>query len=141
MENNFNRFLEAQELDYDLALNEIKRGYKSSHWIWSIFPQLKGFGHSFNSEFYGIDDAEEALAYYEHPVLGSRLKEITRELLNHPEKSILEIMGSGIDVLKLKSSMTLFWRVTKDPLFEEVLDTFYEGREDRRTLSRLEDPD
>lgn len=74
---NLQRFLDAQTYDYERALQEIKNGRKQSHWVWYIFPQLKGFGHSYNSEYYGISGLEEAKAYYNHPVLGSRLIEIT----------------------------------------------------------------
>lgn len=81
------RFVEAQGAAYDIALNEIKNGRKRSHWIWYIFPQLKGMGHSFNSEYFGLNGIAEAKAYLNHPVLGMRLREITEELLRHQEKA------------------------------------------------------
>ncbi len=133
MENQFNlqRFLDAQAQDYAQALREIKNGYKQSHWIWYIFPQPKGLGHSYNSEYYGIDGFEEAEAYYNHPVLRERLIEITQALLEHSEKSAQAIL-SPIDARKVKSCMTLFWLVSENPLFKSVLDTFYDGQTDKK---------
>ena len=120
------RFLRAQESAYPVALHEIQSGGKRSHWIWYIFPQQKGLGHSFNSEFYGLDGVEEARAYLAHPVLGARLREITQALLAHRGKiSILELMGSPIDVLKLRTSMTLFDQVSPNDIFAEVLQTYF----------------
>ena len=84
---NLQRFIDAQARDYEQALREIKNGLKQTHWIWYIFPQLKGLGHSYNSEYYGIDGLEEARAYYGHPVLRGRLVEITQALLEHSDKS------------------------------------------------------
>ena len=132
---NLQRFLDAQGRDYEYALREIRNGLKQSHWIWYIFPQLKGFGHSYNSEYYGIDGIEEALAYYNHPILGSRLVEITTALLEHRDKSIQEILPP-IDARKVKSCMTLFWMATQNPLFTKVIDIFYESRMDDKTLKR-----
>lgn len=109
-----------------MALHEIQTGGKQSHWIWYIFPQQKGLGHSFNSEFYGLDGVEEAQAYLAHPVLGARLREISQALLAHRGKiSILELMGSPIDVLKLRTSMTLFDQVSPNDIFAEVLQTYF----------------
>ena len=120
------RFLCAQESAYPVALREIQSGGKQSHWIWYIFPQQKGLGHSFNSEFYGLDGVDEARAYLAHPVLGARLREITQALLTHRGKrSIRELMGSSIDVLKLHSSMTLFDQVSPNDIFAEVLQTYF----------------
>ena len=99
------RFLDAQDsqwFSYDVALNEIKNGLKQSHWIWFVFPQIKGLGHSYNSEFYGISSKEEAKAYLEHPVLGARLREITQALLNCTNKTAEDIWGFP-DVLKVRS--------------------------------------
>lgn len=133
---NLQRFLDAQSCDYSRALQEIKNGLKQSHWIWYIFPQLKGFGHSYNSEFYGISDLEEAKAYYAHPILGSRLIEITKALLEHKGKSAVDIL-SPIDARKVKSCMTLFWIASGNPLFKTAIDTFYEGRMDNKTINRV----
>ena len=126
MKYNLQRFIDAQEYEYSIALREIQSGGKRSHWIWYIFPQQKGLGHSYNSEFYGLDGIDEAKAYLEHPVLGSRLREITNALLEHKgKKSIRELMGSSIDVLKLKTSMTLFDKVSPNDIFAEVLNSFF----------------
>ena len=118
------RFVDAQERMYEMALAEVKSGKKLSHWIWYIFPQLKGLGESYNSHYYGIDDLEEARAYLQHPVLGTRLREITLTLLQHQEKRAVEIFGI-IDALKVSSCMTLFNEVAEDDLFSQVLDIFY----------------
>lgn len=132
---NLQRFLDAQSYDYERAFLEIKNGRKQSHWVWYIFPQLKGFGHSYNSEYYGISGLEEAKAYYNHPVLGARLIEITKALLEHRGKSAQDIL-SPIDARKVRSSMTLFWLASANPLFKEVIDLFYEGKMDNKTISK-----
>lgn len=125
-EYNLQRFLDAQEHDYPMALREMSNGRKMSHWIWYIFPQQKGLGHSWNSEYFGLDGEEEARAYIQHPVLAERLREICKALLIHKDsKSILEIMSSRIDVIKLKSSMKLFDKVSPNDVFAEVLETFF----------------
>lgn len=134
---NLQRFLNAQDCDYTQALHEIKNGFKQSHWIWYIFPQPKGFGHSYNSEFYGLDGIEEARAYYEHPVLRDRLIEITTALLEHKDKSAVSIL-SPIDARKVKSCMTLFWLVSENPLFKSVLDAFYDGQMDKKVVKMFE---
>lgn len=98
---NLQRFLDAQEDMYPVALKEIRKGGKQSHWIWYIFPQEKGLGYSYNSQFYGLDGEEEARAYLAHPVLGTRLREITRALLAHRgHRTVRQLMGSEVDVLK-----------------------------------------
>ena len=126
---NLQRFLDAQDSSYsgyEQALSEIQSGGKSGHWIWYIFPQQKGLGYSYNSQYYGLDGVEEAKAYIEHPVLGTRLRAITQALLAHKgQRTIRELMGSGIDVLKLKTSMTLFDQVSPDDVFAEVLEGFF----------------
>ena len=128
---NLQRFLDAQSRDYAQALREIKNGLKQSHWIWYIFPQPKGFGHSYNSEYYGLDGIGEARAYYDHPVLREKLIEITTALLEHKDKTAVAIL-SPIDARKVKSCMTLFWLVSGNPLFKTVLDAFYEGDMDNK---------
>lgn len=133
---NLNRFIEAQQNTYETALNEIKEGYKQSHWIWYIFPQHEDLGYSYNSKFYGISCLEEAKEYFFHPVLGTRLKEILTALLEHSDKSIEDILGY-IDALKLKSSMTLFDVVAPKDIFNAILNTFYNGERDTLTLSLL----
>ena len=133
------RFIDAQDSYgmYDVALQEIKDGLKRSHWIWFVFPQLKGFGRSYNSEYYGLNGVEEAKAYLEHPVLGIRLREITAALLSHGDKDVQAVMGSHIDAVKLLSCMTLFDAITPQDVFGQVLDSFFGGKRDRRTLARV----
>lgn len=128
------RFLDGQRFGYETALSEMVKGRKINHWIWYIFPQIKGLGHSPNAQFYGIRDLDEARAYLAHPILGQRLREITNAVLAHRSDDVYEIMGSRIDVIKLKSSMTLFDQVSPNDVFGEVLDSFYEGRRDSRTI-------
>lgn len=123
---NLQRFLDAQEDMYPVALKEIRKGGKQSHWIWYIFPQEKGLGYSYNSQFYGLDGEEEARAYLAHPVLGTRLREITRALLAHcGHRTVRQLMGSEVDVLKLHSSMQLFDKVSPDDVFAEVLKAYF----------------
>lgn len=119
------RFLVAQERDYRYALEEMRNGRKQGHWIWYIFPQQKGLGHSYNSEYYGLDGLDEAKAYIQHPVLGKRLREICHALLDNKGKDIRFIMGSSIDVIKLKSSMQLFDLASPNDIFNKVLRTFF----------------
>ena len=131
--NSLNRFIKAQETMYETALEEMKNGKKESHWIWYIFPQLRGLGYSPNAYTYGINGLEEAKAYLEHPVLSARLIEISTALLSHKGESIEDIMGN-IDSLNLRSSMTLFAFVSKDSsVFHQVLDYFYDGNMDELT--------
>lgn len=130
------RFIEAQNDSYDQALNEIRNGRKLTHWIWYIFPQMKGLGFSYNSEYYGITSLQEAKDYLENELLRKRLFEITESLLMHKGKDIESIMGD-IDALKLKSSMTLFDAVQPGSIFGEVLDEFYGEERCRRTLEKI----
>ncbi len=130
------RFLEAQEMDYGMALREIQDGQKRGHWIWFVFPQIKGLGHSYNSEFYGISGTEEAKAYLIHPVLGQRLREITSALLNCGNPSASDILGFPDD-LKVRSCMTLFDLVSPNDIFNDVLDKYYEGKRCEKTIWRL----
>ena len=135
--NSLNRFIIAQEYMYVNALEEIKKGEKESHWIWYIFPQLRGLGYSPKAYTYGIDGLEEAKAYLEHPVLSARLIEITEALLTHRGKDIEDIMGD-IDALKLRSSMTLFALISEaDSVFHQVLEVFYDRKMDEMTLGLL----
>ena len=120
------RFIDAQKHSYEIALNEIKNGRKLSHWIWYIFPQQKGLGHSHNSEFYGLEGLEEAVAYWSHPVLSARLREICEVLLTHKGKKDIDfIMGSRVDVMKLQTCMNLFNKVAPNDIFKEILDSFF----------------
>ncbi len=131
------RFKKAQEEDYPHALQEIKAGRKRSHWIWYIFPQLKGLGFSSMSEYYGIDGRAEAQAYIADSVLRARLVEISQALLTLESNNPTQVMGYPDD-LKLKSSMTLFAEVAPDiPVFEQVLQKFFAGEKDARTLKML----
>jgi uncharacterized protein (DUF1810 family) len=135
--NNLNRFLEAQESTYQTALTEIRNGRKRSHWIWFIFPQVAGLGFSETSKFYAIKTIAEATTYLNHPVLGKRLIEISEVLLTIDGKTANQIFGSPDDV-KLKSSMTLFATVSDDnPVFLKVLEKYFNGQEDQKTLQLL----
>jgi uncharacterized protein (DUF1810 family) len=133
------RFVEAQSGRYEVALDEVRQGAKRSHWMWFIFPQVQGLGHSAMAQHYAIADLDEARAYLAHPLLGARLREIT---------SILQQLGRGTDArqifgetdaMKLRSSLTLFARADDDPqgLFRAALDRWFGGEEDAATLERL----
>ena len=130
------RFVQAQEGSYARALQEIKNGRKTSHWMWYIFPQLSGLGHSQTARYYAIRDRAEAAAYIAHPVLGSRLLEISSELLKLKSSDAREIMGWPDD-LKLKSSMTLFGLVSREPVFRQVLEQYFGGEEDQYTVQAI----
>ena len=119
---------------FESAFEEIRRGKKVNHWIWFIFPQLYGLGHSMNAKYYGITSFSEAQAFLGHPVLGPHLRKITQALLQHKGKDIRDIMGSDIDALKLRSSMTLFNLVSPNDIFADVLDVFFNSERDERTL-------
>ena len=135
---NLSRFLEAQKRDFPQALSEVRSGRKRSHWMWYIFPQLEGLGRSSTSEFYGIKDISEAEAYFHHPVLGSRLTEISNELLRLETANANAVFGSPDD-LKLKSSMTLFANLPgAPPVFQQVLEKFFGGSQDKKTLELLQ---
>lgn len=137
MQYDLSRFIRAQESDYRQALAEIRNGRKNSHWIWYIFPQLKGLGHSPMSEYYGIQDLNEAKAYLADPILGARLKELCQALLSLETNDALQVMGCP-DNIKLRSSMTLFDAATEsEDVFQRVLDKFFDGEKDRITLGML----
>ena len=131
------RFVTAQERRYAFALQEIRDGRKQGHWMWYIFPQMKGLGHSEKSQYYGIESAEEAKAYLAHPVLGKRLQEISIALLGLPTSDPQTVFGYT-DSLKLRSSMTLFYQVSHFIVFERVLKKFFGGELDQKTISILE---
>lgn len=134
---NLNRFIDAQENIYESALNEIKRGNKSSHWMWYVFPQYKGLGYSSTSQKYAITCIEEASMYFNHPILGRRLIEITNAFLNIENKSAYEILGSP-DNLKMNSCMTLFNSIqTESDIFSKVLEKFYSNSQCTKTISQL----
>jgi len=131
------RFNIIQANSYADALEEIRNGRKRGHWIWYIFPQLKGLGHSYNSDYYGIVNIKEAIEYLNHPILGKRLREITEVLLSLPAgKTAREILG-GIDARKVKSSMTLFYLASKETLFIDVINRYYDGKMDELTIKML----
>jgi len=133
------RFISAQDTGwatYSEALREMKEGHKQGHWIWYVFPQIKGLGHSYNSEFYGIGSKDEAKAYLEHVELGKRLREITKVLLDCSNPSAYNILGFP-DVLKVQSCMTLFDLVSPNDIFNDVLDKYYEGKRCEKTIRRL----
>lgn len=129
-----NRFLEAQDKNYSDALSEITNGKKTTHWMWYVFPQLAGLGHSEMAKFYAIENLREAEDYLNHPVLGKRLTEIATALLKHSDKTAHQILGAPDDV-KLQSSMTLFSRLPHtNPVFEQIINQFYNGEADSKTI-------
>lgn len=131
------RFLAAQEHDYPTALAEIRAGSKRSHWMWYVFPQLAGLGSSGTARRYAIRSAAEARAYLAHPVLGARLREIARAACEAPAADARTLMGSPDD-LKLRSCATLFAHVSAPgSVFERVLDRWFGGEPDARTLELL----
>jgi uncharacterized protein (DUF1810 family) len=131
------RFVEAQENVYEEARAELREGRKRGHWMWFIFPQVKGLGHSHTAQQFAISSSEEAEAYLNHPTLGPRLRECT-QLVNLAEgRSASEIFG-GIDGMKFRSSMTLFAHATPDnEVFKEALRKYFGDEYDRLTLERL----
>ena len=131
------RFVTEQDRDYETVLGELRRGRKSSHWIWFIFPQIAGLGHSAMSQHFAIGSLDEARAYLAHPVLGSRLRECARLVLAVEGRTADEIFGS-LDAMKVRSCMTLFHRAAPDESeFGLVLDRYFGGVEDEATIARL----
>ena len=133
---NLSRFVEAHRQSYDSALQEIRAGRKQSHWMWYIFPQLRGLGHSQNADFYGISGQAEAQMFLNHYILGEHLREITGAMLALEGRSAQEILGS-IDALKFRSSMTLFDVVCPNDVFRQALRKYYDDKPDERTLAML----
>ncbi len=135
---NLTRFIEAHRQSYQSALSEIQKGRKTSHWMWYIFPQLLGLGHSPISRYFAIKDLEEAEAFLRDPYLGGNLLEICHTLLDLHTDNAAEVFGKPDD-LKLRSSMTLFSLMDgSDPVFQDVLDKFFGGRRDLKTLELLQ---
>ena len=130
------RFIEAQERHYQLALTEVQAGKKQSHWVWYIFPQMRGLGRSYFAHMYGIRDREEAEEYLNHEVLGKRLREITAALLAHEERTAEEIFGD-LDAMKVRSCMTLFDIISPEDIFSEVLRRFYSNTRCEITIAML----
>jgi len=132
------RFLEAQGRSYETALSELRAGEKRSHWIWYVFPQLRGLGHSDNAQYYGITSLDEARAYLADPILGKRLHECVDALLKLKDTSAETVLGY-VDALKLRSSLTLF-RIASpgDNAFVHALDRYFSGKLDPHTITLLE---
>ncbi len=134
---NLDRFIVMQEKDYQIALEEIKSGKKRTHWIWYIFPQLKGLGSSATAEYYGIDDLNEAKAYLENEYLKNNLLEISQALLDLSSSDPTEILGYPDD-LKVRSCMTLFYYADQSiEVFKKVIDKFYNSEFDRMTIKMI----
>jgi uncharacterized protein (DUF1810 family) len=131
------RFVEAQKGDYDQAVAELRRGRKTGHWIWYVFPQIAGLGMSPTSQRYAISSLDEARAYLQHPILGPRLVEVASVILGNTDSTAAQIFGE-LDAMKLRSSMTLFQQAEpEEPVFGRVLDRFFEGIPDAETMRRL----
>jgi uncharacterized protein (DUF1810 family) len=132
--NSLERFVAVQEKMYPIVMKEIQNGQKETHWMWYIFPQLRGLGMSSMAHIYGLSGLEEAKAYLEHPWLSGRLQELCVALLHHKDKSAYEIFGD-LDEMKLKSSMTLFALTSEDyTIFDQVLEQFFNGEMDELTV-------
>lgn len=132
------RFISAQQESYDLALSEVRNGHKSSHWMWYIFPQLRGLGFSSTSQFYGITGEPEARAYLAHDVLGPRLIAICEAALAVQGRSATEIFGKPDD-MKLRSCATLFAQVSNaNSVFHKLITKYFDGQTDRKTIQLLE---
>lgn len=133
---NIERFLEPQKTSFASALEEVRNGRKSGHWMWFVFPQLRGLGQSNLAWYYGIEDLSEAKAYISHPILGQRLREITYAVLMQEETDPMKIFGWP-DNMKFRSCMTLFAQVSEDDLFMQALVKFFDGNVDQATLQML----
>jgi uncharacterized protein (DUF1810 family) len=131
-----NRFVEAQDPLYSRVVSELAAGAKRTHWMWFVFPQISGLGFSAMAQRYAIGSRMEAMAYLDHPVLGPRLIECTRLVLDVTGKTIHTILGSPDDI-KFRSSMTLFDAVSDNPIFAEAIGKYYAGEKDEPTLTTL----
>ena len=136
---NLDRFVAAQEPVFTTALAELKAGRKRSHWMWFIFPQLRGLGHSSMAQFYGISSLDEARAYLAHPILGRRLEVCTEAVLGIGDSTLNAIFGSPDD-MKFCSSMTLFSYAAGEThsVFLQALDRYCDGRTDAKTIALLD---
>ena len=131
------RFVTAQKSQFDSIRAELKQGCKRGHWMWFIFPQLRGLGRSWDSNYYGISSRAEAEAYLEHPILGQRLLDCTQLVNLVDGRSIQEIFGE-IDSIKFRSSMTLFAELDRDrSMFMRALEKYFDGQKDELTLDML----
>jgi uncharacterized protein (DUF1810 family) len=136
-ESDLERFVEAQDAVYASVRRELRAGRKTTHWMWFVFPQLRGLGHSATARYYGIASAAEAAAYLGHPVLGPRLRECVELVLAVEGSSAHRIFGSPDD-LKFNSSLTLFAAVAPhEALFRRALEKYYDGEPDQLTTARL----
>ena len=131
-----NLYLQAQSRCFDSAVCELINGKKETHWMWYIFPQLTGLGLSEDSFRYGLYNLEETKIYYNHPVLGQRLKNLCKILLNSTKDEAEDIFGF-LDSLKLRSCMTIFYIATGDKLFKQVLNKYFQGKMDEKTITLL----
>jgi len=132
------RFVAAQADVYPVALAEMQRGRKTSHWMWFIFPQIAGLGHSAMARHYALSSLAEARAYADHPLLGRRLRECVEALQQLDETSAIAVFGP-VDAMKLRSSLTLFAVATGDPLFDAAIDRWFDGQHDAATLELTND--
>ncbi len=140
MSHDLNRFVSAQAPVYEQVLRELRAGRKTSHWMWFVFPQLRGLGRSATAQLYGIASLDEACAYLADPLLGARLRECTALVNGHGGTPIGTILGS-VDALKFRSSMTLFAQAAlDDALYVAALDVFYDGVPDAATLALVGTP-
>ena len=136
MRHDLDRFVSAQEPVFDRALSELRAGCKESHWMWFVFPQLAGLGRSDTARLYAISGRDEARAYLDHPVLGKRLEEAVAVINALPGRNAAAVFG-GIDVVKLRSSLTLFREAGGGPAFDEALEKYFDGSPDPKTLRLL----
>jgi uncharacterized protein (DUF1810 family) len=134
---NLQRFIDAQATDFPTALEELRSGSKRSHWMWYIFPQLKGLGRTATAQFYGIGSIDEARAYLAHPVLGARLRESVAALMAWAGRKPAEQILGPVDTMKLRSCLTLFEAASEDRSFRYAIDAFFDGRRDDVTLRLL----
>ncbi|ABQ07655.1 DUF1810 domain-containing protein [Flavobacterium johnsoniae] len=139
--NDLTRFLDAQNKLYLTAYSELQKGKKETHWMWFIFPQIKGLGKSTIAKYYALADLKEAEDFLNHPILAKHLIEICKVLLEYKTKSIEAILGE-LNARKLRSSMTLFSQTENaDPIFQEILDVFFLGFSDPLTLAGIAEPE
>ena len=135
----FDGFIKAQDAVYSQVISELTQGHKRTHWMWFIFPQVKGLGHSIMSQRYAIESLEQAKEYLQHDILSARLVQCAELLELHPDKSALDIFGA-IDTIKLHSSLTLFTLASsskKNCVFDQLLDQFFEGAYDIKTIRMM----
>lgn len=134
---NLQRFIDAQQTMFDVAMNELRAGTKQSHWMWFIFPQLAALGRSATAKFFGIGSFAEARAYLDHPLLGARLRQSVEALRPSAGGRSAERIFGSLDALKLRSSLTLFDQVEPESAFEHALLNFFHGERDQLTLALL----